>query len=356
MSDTVTEHGEVAGYLAAIREALGDLPAGDRDDLLEDLEAHLHEVVAESGGATLESSLGSPTAYAAELRTSAGLAPSPEGAVPWLRRVGRRVPVAKLRQELGGRLDQPVVRETWQFVTTLRPAWWVARGWVSVFVLVLVVDGAQSGRSEKLLLLPTYSGTGLLAWIVTAVAVVVSVLIGRRTATFPLWARQSLVVLNMVLVLISLAKATEFGRSANDLAGQPQPAPTIGSGLWMNGEQVENIYPYDAQGHPLTGIRLYDQQGRPLEGLATTSAQGFDLVRVLQTDAGGQVVGNDYPLTTGMRPAQAAAEPGALVSAATPMSPDATDRSALAGTVPMATPGVVVRPLPTPWPMSPSRR
>jgi hypothetical protein len=350
MTDTVTENAEVAGYLAAIREALDDLPAEERDDLIEDLEAHLYEVLAESGGATLEVSLGSPTAYAAELRASAGLDPAAGGDASWLVRLERRVPTSRLLQDLRGRLDRPVVRETWQFLTTLRPAWWVARGWVSVFVIVLVVDGAQSGRSETLLLLPTYFGTALLAWIVTAVAVVVSVLIGRRTARFPLWARQCLVVLNMVLVLISLAKASEFGHSANDPypVGQAQPAPSSGGGLWLNGEQVENIYPYDTQGHPLTGIRLYDQQGRPLEGLATTSSQGFDLVRIFQTGTGGQVVRNDYPLTTGLRPAQPPAAPGAPVSAAATFPVDATDPSALAGTVPMATPGVVVRPLPTP--------
>lgn len=38
---------EVAGYLAAVREELADLAPSERDDLLEDLAAHLTEVAAE---------------------------------------------------------------------------------------------------------------------------------------------------------------------------------------------------------------------------------------------------------------------------------------------------------------------
>ncbi len=66
---------EVGDYLAAVSRELADLPAAERDDLLEDLDSHLHEVIAEGEG-SLEQRLGPPEQYAAELRASAGLTSS----------------------------------------------------------------------------------------------------------------------------------------------------------------------------------------------------------------------------------------------------------------------------------------
>ena len=57
-------------YLASVRAALDDLPPQARDDLLEDLPGHLHETSAGSG-LPLERALGTPQAYAAELRSLA---------------------------------------------------------------------------------------------------------------------------------------------------------------------------------------------------------------------------------------------------------------------------------------------
>ena len=67
---------DVHAYMAAVRIELEDLEPAERDDLLDDLEQHLHEVAAEEEG-TLTDRLGPPAAYAAELRLSAGLPPTP---------------------------------------------------------------------------------------------------------------------------------------------------------------------------------------------------------------------------------------------------------------------------------------
>ncbi len=61
-------------YAAAVRGALSDLPAPARDQLLADLEDHLAEVAAESEQ-SLTDRLGTPEAYAAELRAAYGAAP-----------------------------------------------------------------------------------------------------------------------------------------------------------------------------------------------------------------------------------------------------------------------------------------
>ena len=79
MTGSLTVPREVDEYLAAVRDALADLPAAERDDLLVEVEASLADAAAESGGA-LAARLGEPAAFAAELRSAAGLheAPRPE--------------------------------------------------------------------------------------------------------------------------------------------------------------------------------------------------------------------------------------------------------------------------------------
>src|SRR5262249_46349960 len=106
-------------YLAEGRRHLGARPDDERDDLLEDLDAHIHEVAAQDDR-PLEEVLGPPEDFAAELIASAGLAPEAgEGpgatarawermqarvaagrAPPWARAVGGVLPL--LRAAGGG--------------------------------------------------------------------------------------------------------------------------------------------------------------------------------------------------------------------------------------------------------------
>ena len=60
---------------------LADLPDDDRADLLDELAAHVDELVAE-GDTPLTDRLGTPAEYAAELRASAGLPPRGHGVAP----------------------------------------------------------------------------------------------------------------------------------------------------------------------------------------------------------------------------------------------------------------------------------
>ena len=75
----------VARYAAAVRAAVADLGDDERAQLLDDLEAHLHEVAAESG-TPLTARLGPPEAYAAELRAAYGAPPPRPGGGPVRRR------------------------------------------------------------------------------------------------------------------------------------------------------------------------------------------------------------------------------------------------------------------------------
>ncbi|MEV0454590.1 HAAS signaling domain-containing protein [Catellatospora methionotrophica] len=89
---------EIAQYAAQVGAALSDLPEQARDDLLEDLPAHLAEVAAEieaeGGGATLTERLGPPSAYAAELRATLGHTGGPSRTAAW---AGRAVSRARTR-------------------------------------------------------------------------------------------------------------------------------------------------------------------------------------------------------------------------------------------------------------------
>ena len=62
-------------FLSRMRAALSDLPQAEVDGLLEDTEDHVRELAGEHGEDQLELRLGSPEAYAAELRSAAGYPP-----------------------------------------------------------------------------------------------------------------------------------------------------------------------------------------------------------------------------------------------------------------------------------------
>jgi hypothetical protein len=78
-----------------------------------------------------------------------------------------------------------------------------------------------------------------------------------------------------------------------------------GSGLTYGGNQVGNIFAFDAQGNPLTGVQLYDQDGRPLNAvsdpsntgyLSYTDANGNETVVVPSSAVPGRPGWNVYPL------------------------------------------------------------
>lgn len=112
-----------ADYLDTVRHHLADLSPDERDDLLDDLESHVHEVAAAADG-PLDDALGPPASFAAELRASAGLAPASGRPGTTLERVRRRTDALRSH-----RWTQAVVA----FLPEPRPAWWAARGWLLVW-------------------------------------------------------------------------------------------------------------------------------------------------------------------------------------------------------------------------------
>ncbi|GAA3225620.1 hypothetical protein GCM10017691_14590 [Pseudonocardia petroleophila] len=288
-------------YLAGLRAALADLPAGEVTEILDDVGAHLAELDPDDD---LVARLGPPQAYAAELRTAAGypaaptaaIATAPAGtggatfalavlvvtpvlvvlaglaafqpevalllivlavllvlvALPVVVSAGPRVArVAALPAVRRFRESQPppgsAAGRASAFLASLQPAWWLLR---AVVAAALVVGALLGGG-----IVPTV----LLALVLAPV----SVWLGFRSRTDRrlLW---PVVPLNAFAAVVAVAGILWVGPSSSvDQSGYSSPYLP---GLWQDGERpIEDIRPVDAAGQPLSGVYLFDQDGRPID-------------------------------------------------------------------------------------------
>lgn len=245
---------EIARYVDQVRAALGDLPAQERDDLLEDLPDHLAEVAAEGQG-SLEARLGPPAGYAAELRASAGL---PVAGTENL--VGR---AGAVLNDMRGRLRHADVRigqllgyETvGEFIRQLRPAWWVLRGYLLAMVVTVLLDDG----SEAMGLLPRLGGSEPAAVVILVGFVLGSIWLGRRSVRLARWPRRLMLAGTAILAVFALAGFAEADQQARGRSDMYSP---------VNGNpyhDIGDVYVYDSEGRLLTGVRLFDQNGEPIE-------------------------------------------------------------------------------------------
>ncbi|ALG09418.1 DUF1700 domain-containing protein [Kibdelosporangium phytohabitans] len=320
MSDKPTA---VRVYLARVRTSLEDLPAGEVEEILDDVRPHLAELEAETGpGARVDDlieRLGTPESYAAELRASGdypavaeagvttaakrvrvsgivqpriafwGLVLSAAGAgvvaflagttldadvllalalpapvfllsLMLLLRAGvERVAALPEAKWLAGTLDQ--ARENANTARTMRFLATLKPAWWVACALVLVAFGLllMARHRQAVLLLPLLIGVG-----VAAVWAGPRVHGDRRL----LW---------MVVPVSAFVVGGLFGGfgATVDLIGNRTPYqaatssyPTADSygnqELRYGGTGVDNIYAFDAEGKPLTEVYLYDEKGQPI--------------------------------------------------------------------------------------------
>lgn len=252
---------EILAFAAAVRAALSDLPADEVEELTEGLEADLAEAYAED----LARELPDPADYAAELRGAAGL-PTPEDPV----RGGRMREITTGFVGIGRDLERnlrrsPAMASTLDFLATLRPAWWIVRGWLAYQVICHVVFGVW-----KTDVLPE----DLARWVLLVVLVAGSVTLGLRS--WPRWVLVPVVLGNTfaALVLLPILANVTTGAELQQAYDNP-PAYEYdvyddagyggdGGGLWSNGLEVTNIFAYDAKGKAISGVQLFDQDGKPL--------------------------------------------------------------------------------------------
>lgn len=244
---TTTVPTEIASFATSVRAELADLPADEVEELTEGLEADLAEAFRED----LARELGDPSVYAAELRAAAGL-PAPAART-------RRTSVADTVRAFGRDsrafvADHPRLERTVAFVVSLRPAWWLLRAWAAWLVV-----GELLG-----------TGGGLGSLLVLVLFAIGSVTLGM--AQQPPWVDALVVAGNVVAAVVVLGMATSFPSS---LSGSGSTHDDSGyaadlTGVYLDGEQVTNVFAYDAAGQPITDVQLFDQDGRPL----TTSVPG----------------------------------------------------------------------------------
>lgn len=289
-------------YVRRVREALADLPPDVVDDLVDGLPADLAELAAESS-TPLADRLGPPAAYAGELRAAAGVAASgsyagrPQQRGPsWSTRW--RAMWAEERARLRKQTWWPAVSD---FARTVRPAWWVARGAIVLALVLFVVFGVRWGSS----------GAGVLAQLVMLAAllgaVVVSVELGRGRWSRLRWVPRTVLVANVVAVLALPAALSWGATTPPDDYGQAgvsyvtEEVPPA-SGLYLDGQVVSNLYPYDAQGRPLSGVQLLDDYGRAVqvgEDQRVQWSSGTPEAFRPAVDVDGTTRWNAYPLRTG---------------------------------------------------------
>ena len=278
---------EARDYLAAVERQLDDLPEEDRAALLEDLEAHLDALVEEGDDRPIVIRLGSPAGYAADLRAAAGL--------PARGTARTTIRLARLRQQLARAEAHPLGAEVRRLLVELRPAWWVLRGYLAVFVLCSLGYGQRDG------LLPAPLGSRLLGLILVLAAVAGSVRLGRRQ--LPERARRLVVAGGALLALVAFAQGAESHTWTGWYPEYYVPAaesgqPTSDYPLVSPYGPVTDVLPYAADGTPLTGVLLYDQDGRPLHvGEQQWWADGCARERRQPLAADGVPVPNVFPQT-----------------------------------------------------------
>jgi uncharacterized membrane protein len=302
-------------YLARVRNALDDLPPAELEEVLDDVRPHLGEIVAELGPDArvdaLIAQLGTPEAYAAELRAAGDYPTRSETVVPptikrehrmaprlalWsvivcaflmglfavaaadnlhtaelvLAAVPLGIPVLLsawyvLSRGTGGITALPEVRKfrslfaddnrALKYLRSLLPAW------------PLVCAVVFVGLGLALFLRHTVDGLVALLLLAAIAAVVVATSSRLKVERRWLWLH---VPVAAIVVGSGVGMASYFidaiGHNGNSSPVSYSPATTVDGSpvLTYGGNQVGNIYAFDAQGKPLKDVYLFDDQGRPL--------------------------------------------------------------------------------------------
>jgi len=242
----------ISDYATSVRRELGDLPKHDVEELTEGLDADLLEQFRESGTVPHES----PAAYAAELRTSAGLAPRPEGRSRSALSLSAsyREALARLRDAAD---RYPALRATWDFLVLLRPLWWVVRAW-TVYQLFATAWG--SGIPQFIF------PHGPLTWAFFILCVVLSVSWSTRALRPGHWPARLRTVVNVGAVLASLVMVPSAITVANSTAvytGYTSPGGpcALYDGVCHNGSVVGPLFVYGPDGARLENVRFFTYDG-----------------------------------------------------------------------------------------------
>lgn len=279
-------------FADSVREHLDDLPADEVDDIIIGLTADLAAQAADSEG-MLE--LSDPLAYATELRSAAGLPDRSEAAA----REPLGVRIATQLRAMATRVRfTPFGAWLLDLFVSLRPVWWVLRGF-AVYTIVHALLGS-----------PSYGGSGstvlpdtLFGWLILMALTLVSVQWGRDRWLPKNALRHVRIVVSIVaLVALPFALAAALTPRVDYVADDGY----LPSGLMLDGVQIGNIFAYDDNGELIDRVQLYTDKGTPLDLYgADASMNGTeygwqdDAPVVPFTDARNGTIWNIYPLDEG---------------------------------------------------------
>ncbi len=308
MNGDIDTRPELADYLGRVRAGLADLPPEELTEVMEDVEPHVTEVFGEAGTAEeVVTRLGTPEAYAAELRAAGGYPPpveAPPGDSPrqwraryaywatgltaavaaltgmaalsgyelevfgllivaalfllpagWLVRSGQvrrldveRLPEHRLALRAGRSLLAVPPERAVEFLRTLQPAWWLLRIVLLGLAFLAAVDDRAGGLVVILLV------AALLVWCAPRV---------------PTDRRLLLVVVPANAFVAGLGLALAVTAMSTDNRNPPYYSTGYGpsSGLVYDGGRLDNVYAVDGAGKAIPEFYLYDEDGAPLNVL-----------------------------------------------------------------------------------------
>ncbi|HEY2058273.1 MAG TPA: hypothetical protein VGH57_07860 [Amycolatopsis sp.] len=313
-------------YLARVRTALADLPAGEVEEILEDVRPHLAEMEAELGPSArveaLIERLGTPESYAAELRSSGGYPSPADGAATTVLKTPKEQSLFGARFALWGLVFCAAGLALFAFgagvsvnagallgLLLLAPVfalslWFLhRRGVAAVAALPEAVRAREAvgkfredHKGDRAL---SYLGTLKPAWWVVCAAVLVAFglfLMLRHSyallvlpflvaaAVAVVWAGPRASADRRLLWVVVPVSAFVIGGGLGGVgamidrvghssygSGTPSYVTSYASDdeygnqqLRYGNEELKNVYAFDADGKPLTDVYLYDEQGRPL--------------------------------------------------------------------------------------------
>lgn len=309
-TSTGTHAADVAGYAAAVRRHLAGLSSEQVEDLTDGLEADLADALADhdahgAGAGAAEHDLvarfGDPRAYAAELRTSAGLPEqgAPVGAVRQALEGPGRFAREQADRALAVLRPQPWWDPFEEFARSVRPLAWFARAWVLYQVLRGILTGSE------LVWMPRSFG----GWVALAALTVVSVQWGRglwQPGATGRWVRGAATVVAVLAVLPVVGTVSADTERVHVVyETQTLPGATVPQdGVVVDGMPVSNLFVYDAQGNPLRDVQVYDDRGRAVRTTFDDGQSEWALPGVQEPwsfvpvpDVDGRQRWNVYPLT-----------------------------------------------------------
>ena len=230
-----------ADYLARVALGLADLAPEDRDEVLQDLEAHL----AELSDDTLDQVLGTPGRFIEEFRQSAGLDTNPETTGPWL--------IDQSRAWLESAADRIGGLAHW---AAFRSAWIWIRGWLVVVGWSFVYDVEGFSYFP----IPSVSGSSLVGLLLVVAATWLSLWLAEAKKGPRAFGSVALSLTGGVALVGMLLNPMPTYDQMVEVFKTPCYYDQL---MAPDGTQIENIYAYDMDGQPVE-VLLYNQEGLPL--------------------------------------------------------------------------------------------